>query len=235
MSLFKYSIINLTLMLSTPAFSNLDGAACLQSNFNTKVSHKGFPFGLTQNILKITKENCEVTVEHEKLKILKNKWFIDVCRAPVHIKTGSTGAIEVTKKHFSCESDAKSKSNDFCKTLTKIEKIIQDDGLIFAEGEKEDIQTDHGKMYCAYTLLRAYLRFDKVLSGNNHKLNFDLENPMKVMNQVSPDKIKQLPTIKVRDEELILKEKINKPKNNEPEIDATPKESTSNSAELGTF
>ena len=71
-------------------------------------------------------------IHFEKLKYLKNKWIIDVCRGPVHIKHDK-GSIEVIKRNQSCSANPKS---EFCTTLSNIESIIQDDGLIFAEGEK---------------------------------------------------------------------------------------------------
>ena len=181
MLLFKFKIIILFLLSSQLALAGIDGFSCLQSEFSATVSHKGFPFGLTQNILKLNKKNCELTLEHQKLKFMKKKWLVDVCRAPVHIKSGASGEIEVIKKKFTCGTDAKSKDDSFCKTLVLIEQIIQDDGLIFAKGEKENVSSEHGKIYCTYVLLRSYLRFDKVLSRTDTELSFDLENPLKKM------------------------------------------------------
>ena len=160
--------------------AGIDGLSCLQADFTSTVSHKGFPFGLTKNTLTLTKNNCELIIEHQKLKFMKKKWLVDVCRAPVHIKSGAS-EIEVIKKKFTCKTDAKSKNDDFCKTLVLMEQILQDDGLIFAKGEKENISSEHGKMYCTYVLLRSYLRFDKILSRTDSKLKFDFENPLNTM------------------------------------------------------
>jgi hypothetical protein len=179
MLLYKFNLLLVTLFFSFGLQAGIDGLECLQSEFTASVSHKGFPFGLTQNILKLNKKNCELTLEHEKLKFMKKKWLIDVCRAPVHIKSGTTGEIEVIKKKTKCGTNAKAKNDEFCKTLTIMEQIIQDDGLIFAKGEKENISSEHGKIYCTYVLLRSYLRFNKVLSRTDSELKFDLENPSK--------------------------------------------------------
>ncbi|MBT7610406.1 MAG: hypothetical protein HN576_11665 [Bacteriovoracaceae bacterium] len=196
MSLFKFNLTLLSFLFSTTVLGEIDSLGCLKSEFTATVSHKGFPFGLTQNILKLTKKNCELTLAHEKLKFVKKKWMIDVCRAPVHIKLGSTGEIEVIKKKTSCGTDSKAKNDDFCKMLSSMEQIIQDDGLIFAKGEKEDLTSEHGKIYCTYVLLRSYLRFDKILSRTDTELGFDLENPMKkIVKEVIVEKL--LPKVQV--------------------------------------
>lgn len=115
---------------------------------------------MAKNNLTISKSKCIITVEHEKLKFLKNRWQIDVCREPVHIKYGVKG-IEVLKKQGSCPNK---NSADFCEAVDKIQAVIQDDGLIFAFGEKEDLKTDHGKVYCAYQLLGGYLNDNRIYS-----------------------------------------------------------------------
>ncbi len=151
MPLLRFSIfiflclINLGIM----AFSDTE---CLQATFETEVSHKGRPFGLVKNTLKVGKRGCEVEVFHHKLKFIKNNWIIDVCREPIHIKKAK-GAIEVIKKTTSCEA----KESPFCSQYDELKTVIQDDGLIFAKGEKENLQSDHGRIYCAYLLLKAYM------------------------------------------------------------------------------
>ncbi len=169
-----------SLLFSFKLLASIDGNLCLQSNFSSQVSHKGFPFGMTQNVLKLSKNNCEIILEHKKLKFIKNKWLVDICRTPIHIKSGR-GAVEVIRKTVSCSSDSRSREDEFCKTLGLIEKTIQNDGLIFAKGEKETLSTEHGKIYCSYLLLRSYLRYNKVLSRSAKQLGFDLEKPGKVM------------------------------------------------------
>lgn len=168
MSLFKFSLFCLLYISSAHAFNDMD---CLNSSYEAKVTHKGQPFGLTKNILDIKKEECVLTIAHEKYKFIKKKWNVDVCREPVHIKKG-VGAVEVIKRQGDCPEGA---TAGFCGELHSIRSIIQDDGLIFAEGEKEDIGTDHGRVYCAYLLINAYLgrglvfnrnqQYDGVLAG----------------------------------------------------------------------
>ena len=154
MSLFKFSFIALTLSFSQLSVASFTDMECIDSNYTTEVKHKGQPFGLTENILKVSKDRCVVTIEHEKLKYMKNKWILDVCRGPVHVKSDK-GSIEVIKRKGECLKNSK---QEFCATLSSIESIIQDDGLIFADGEKEDLSSDHGKTYCAFLLMKKYLR-----------------------------------------------------------------------------
>ncbi|MCO4793881.1 MAG: hypothetical protein KC493_09220 [Bacteriovoracaceae bacterium] len=160
MLLFKSKLYTLVLLLSFSANAAFDEMECLNSNFSTTVSHKGAPFGLAKNVLKVEKENCVITIDHQKLKFMKKKFLIDVCRAPVHIKSGA-GAVEVLKRESDCGKKSK---GEYCKALKNIENMIQDDGLIFAKGEKENLNTDHGRIYCTYLLVKSYLGVGKVLS-----------------------------------------------------------------------
>ncbi|MCR9203906.1 MAG: hypothetical protein NXH75_04970 [Halobacteriovoraceae bacterium] len=150
MHFFKFSLILSLLSISCFSF---DDNSCFKEGFEVEVIHKGKPFGLFPVILKVGKSDCDITVYHEKLKYQKSTWKIDVCREPVHIKKG-TGAVEVIKKTQPCGDKS---ADPFCKEFSMIEKIIQDDGLIFAEGQKENLKTNHGKTYCAYVLIKKYL------------------------------------------------------------------------------
>jgi hypothetical protein len=39
-----------------------------------------------------------------------------------------------------------------------LDQLIQDDGLIFASGKRDNLTDDHGKIYCVHQLLLSYLR-----------------------------------------------------------------------------
>ncbi len=159
MQFFKYSIFAFVFPLFAFANSYTE-LECLDASYETTISHKGFPFGLTQNILKVSKDHCVITINHEKLKFIKDQWVIDVCREPVHMKKGA-GAVEVIKRDGVCVEGTKS---SYCGELSRLKALIQDDGLIFAEGEKEDIASDHGKVYCAFSVMNRYLDQGIVLS-----------------------------------------------------------------------
>ena len=155
-------------MLSSHAsFKNFSRKNCINTNFDISVSHPAWPLGLTHNIIRIKKNNCEILISHERLKFLKNNWLVDVCREPVHIKRQSR-SVDIAKKTVSCNKNAQTK-DDFCSEYLSIKQKILDDGLIFAKGEKENLNDEHGKMYCAYKLLENYLGKDNVLS-RYHKI-----------------------------------------------------------------
>jgi len=168
-------IFSLCAVQAEQIFSDLD---CVKSSFDASVSHKAFPFGLSQRKIHIEKKDCVIIVEHEKLKFIKKHWEIDVCRGPVHIKEG-LGAVEVLRREGVC----KARENDFCSEFADIQKYIQDDGLIFAAGEKEDLSSDHGKLYCSFILISQYLGDGTVFSRhrmpdkNLNLLNNNQSNP----------------------------------------------------------
>jgi hypothetical protein len=161
MLLSKFNLLILSLIFSSASLANFTEKECLDSSFELKVTHKDKrTFGLAKVSLSIVKDKCEMIVKHDKFKFVKNEWKVDVCREPVHIKSGVKG-VEVLKKKGPCPNK---KSADFCDALKSIKEVVQDDGLIFAPGEKENISTDHGKIYCSYQLLRGYLDSDRIYS-----------------------------------------------------------------------
>ncbi|MDC1174048.1 hypothetical protein OAT67_01530 [Bacteriovoracaceae bacterium] len=153
--LILISICNLSLLAYTDN-------ECLGSSYNVTIKHKGQPFGLAENILTVEKDVCILKVSHQQLKFLNKSWMIDVCREPVHIK-GTKGAVEIIKKTNGCSSRS---TDEFCGKFKTLRTLIEDDGLIFAEGNKENIESDHGKVYCSYQLLNAYLDRDFVFSSS---------------------------------------------------------------------
>ncbi|MBI2519340.1 MAG: hypothetical protein HYV97_02940 [Bdellovibrio sp.] len=156
MRLLKYKsiilFIALSFIVSAFASSPFTDNECLEGTFTTKVSHKAFPFGLTETKLEIEKKDCRIVVRHEKLRYLTKQWDVDVCRGPIHIKYGAT-SVEVVKRQGVC----KTLNNEYCKMSDELFKVLQDDGLIFAPGEKEDLSSAHGRVNCTYLLLKSYL------------------------------------------------------------------------------
>ena len=147
-----FCIISVLCFLPAFAATQFTDNQCLDAGFATKVAHKAFPLGLTETILEIEKKDCHLIVRHEKLKYLKKQWDVDVCRGPIHIKYGAT-SVEVIKRQGVC----KNLDSDFCKMADELFRVLQDDGLIFAPGEKEDLGSAHGRVNCSYLLLKAYL------------------------------------------------------------------------------
>lgn len=149
----RYLKFSLLLILSLNAFA-FEDIQCLQNEFETEIQRGLDPFGLFHKKLKVTKSKCEFILEVEKFKYLKEKWIIDVCRTPVHIKKG-VKMVDVLKRDGSCDGD--SLGNDYCQNTKELITLIQDEGLIFAKGQKENLSTDHGKFYCSYLLFQKYL------------------------------------------------------------------------------
>ena len=158
MLFIKFSLFFLS--FSAFAFGSTLSEECLNANYETTVSHKGQPFGLTEIKLTLEKQGCLIVVKHERYKFLKKEWLIDVCRAPVHIKSGA-GAVNVLRRNGICEEMS---VLPFCVETEVIEKTIEDDGLIFAVGDKDTLSDDHGKVSCVARLLDLYLNYGQVMS-----------------------------------------------------------------------
>lgn len=160
MLLEKFKFYVLGILLFTAQSQAFEFSTCITEDYEAKVSHKSAPFGLTNTHLAIQKEGCTLVLNYVQYDFMKNRWEIDVCRGPVHIKSGST-SVDVIKREKGCPGE-----EDYCEEVSKIFSVIQNHGLIFAPGEKEDLKTDHGKFYCAFELLKSYLEDGIVLSKN---------------------------------------------------------------------
>lgn len=150
MSCLKFSFF--LIFLSHAAMANMfSSRLCLMSKFDTEIEHEGKFFGLVKNKLSIKKDNCLIEVNYKN--ILDTKWIVDICREPIHVKVQSRGSMEFFKRKNGCES----KSDKFCSSWRELKQILQDHGLIFAKGERESLESAHGKTYCSYLLMNKYL------------------------------------------------------------------------------
>lgn len=153
---FKTAFFLLLLSTSAVALERFSPKACLEASYKNKISHKGFLFGLVPHEMVIEKKNCVINI-HQR-RYLPREWVIDVCREPVHIKVTSVTGVDVAKKVEDCVKADKSRGNsDFCSQYFDLMDVIQDDGLIFAEGDRDSLYTSHGKTYCSYLLIQRYL------------------------------------------------------------------------------
>ena len=157
----RFLKFSLSFLIAFTVTATFDSSECLDASFETLISHKSFPFGWSQTRLGIRKDKCVLRIEHRKLKFIQKAWTIDVCREPVHIKRGA-GSVDVLRREGRCPRDT-----DFCGQLETIEEVVQNDGLIFAAGEKEDLSSDHGKAYCSFLLIEKYLHDGVVLSRSS--------------------------------------------------------------------
>ena len=158
MPFLKFSLPFLIFSAATASFNTLE---CINASFEALISHRAFPFGWTKTKLGIRKNGCVLQIRHRKLEFIKKVWSIDVCREPVHIKLGAN-SVEVLRRDGGCPRDTK-----FCEQLDAIEDIIQNDGLIFAEGEKENLSNNHGKVYCTFLLIEKYLKDGAVFNRSS--------------------------------------------------------------------
>ena len=132
---------------------------CLGHDFKLKVAHDVLPLGLLSKELSVVKKKCDIKIKSISYIWMKKDWNVDVCRTPVHIKAG-TYSPEVLRKSGPCPN----KTSGYCKTADELISLIEDDGLIFAKGEKEDPLSEHGRIYCIYALLNKYLKNGEILS-----------------------------------------------------------------------
>lgn len=158
---FNFSLLAFLLVSSAFAVTSFTPEECLNATYKTEVSHKGQPFGLTQNILRIEKEACLINLYHERYKFLKKEWLVDVCRSPVHIKSGA-GAVDVLRRKDDCPQQEA--ETNYCREVREMRTLIEDDGLIFAEGDKERLSDPHGQVSCVVQLLELYLEQGVVLT-----------------------------------------------------------------------
>ncbi len=165
MQLFKFKIFICTLLCTSIVYAFTD-SECMNINFDEKVEYDSNLFGLIPEQLQISKNNCELLVEHTKWFFIKNIWKVDFCRGPVHFKFGP--AQDLILRENGClanTSDKKElKTRDYCVKLETLEQVITQSGLIHAIGEKENLASVHGKFFCSYLLVRAYLKKGLVLS-----------------------------------------------------------------------
>ncbi len=163
MAFIKFSLLLLVTISFAEAQSRFSPKSCLDASYKMKMHQKGPLFGLLKQEFIIKKDSCIVHVTHKKY--LPKEWFIDVCREPVHIKVTSATGVDVAKKENECiNQDQTKNTSDFCSQYFSLMDVIQDDGLIFAEGDRDNLSSDHGQTYCAYLLLRKYLNDSVVFS-----------------------------------------------------------------------
>lgn len=141
------------LFLSSQVFAQgFDSRSCLDAEYKTEITHEGKFFGLIKNDLKIEKSHCHIKVTYKN--ILETVWNIDLCREPIHMKITSKGSQSVYKREGkTCDT----KKSDYCRYWNELDGIIQDHGLIFAKGDREDLNSPHGQTYCVNLLLKKYL------------------------------------------------------------------------------
>jgi hypothetical protein len=129
---------------------------CVTSNFTAKVSVAKGPFNLLSDEISLTKERCLLTYKEHMFYDVQ--WKIDLCREPVHLKTNSwRGDNFYIRKEYPCRE-----KNEFCSQVDELVSLSENKALIYAEGERETLTTNHGKFYCAHLLMKQYLQEGKI-------------------------------------------------------------------------
>ncbi len=185
MVFIKFSFILILTMSSLFAQTRFSSKSCLDSNYNMKMIQKGPLFGLLKQEFVIIKKNCIIHITHKKY--LPKEWIIDVCREPIHIKVTSATGVDVAKKEAECINKDKSRdTSDFCSQYFTMMDVIQDDGLIFAEGDRDNLNSNHGKTYCSYLLLKKYLNDSVVFSRYTEVPDIFIEKAKEVESPATP-------------------------------------------------
>lgn len=176
MAYIRFSIIFLSFVTAAMAQGRFSPKSCLDASYKMKMIQKGPLFGLLKQEFIIDKKDCIVHITHKKY--LPKEWIIDVCREPVHIKVTSATGVDVAKKEVECiKKDNSKDTGDFCSQYFEMMNVIQDDGLIFASGDRDNLSSDHGKTYCSYLLLKKYLNESVVFSRYTDIPDIFLEKP----------------------------------------------------------
>lgn len=167
MSWLSFSL--LAFLTTTSAWAqSFSAQECLVAQYDLAIRNPGQLFGLIKNDLFITKDGCVVTVKYHKL--MTTDWKIDLCREPVHMKITSKGSQGVHKRTGDCVG--KDGEQEYCTWKNELLTVIQDNGLIYAEGERDVLTTAHGQTYCAFLLLQKYLNQGVVFS--KHRATDDI-------------------------------------------------------------
>ncbi|HXH29754.1 MAG TPA: hypothetical protein VNJ01_02965 [Bacteriovoracaceae bacterium] len=196
---FSFLLCVLSLNLFANDQSRFSSKSCLDASYKMKMTQKGPLFGLLKQEFIVDKNNCIVHVIHKKY--LPKEWIVDVCREPVHIKVTSATGVDVAKKEAECFNQDKTKdTSDFCSQYFDLLDVIQDDGLIFAEGDRDDLSSNHGKTYCSYLLVRKYLNESVVFSRYTDVPEIFLDKSKNPLPQVIIPKEKESELIKADDE-----------------------------------
>lgn len=163
MAFIKFSFILVLTISSVFGQSRFSPKSCVDASYKMKMVQQGPLFGLFKQEFMIDKKDCLIHISHKKY--FPKEWFVDVCREPVHIKVSSATGVDVAKKEADCINvDKTRETSDFCSQYFDLMDVIQDDGLIFAEGDRDNLTSDHGKTYCSYLLLKRYLNDSIIFS-----------------------------------------------------------------------
>lgn len=177
MACIKFSFLFVLVTLSfAHAQTRFSPKSCLDASYDMTMIQKGPLFGLLKHEFKINKKDCIIHITYKKY--LPKEWIVDVCREPVHVKVTSATGVDVAKKSGECfKIDNSKDTSDFCAQYVDLVDVIQDEGLIFAEGDRDNLSSDHGKTYCSYLLIKKYMNESVIFSRYTDVPDIFLERP----------------------------------------------------------
>ncbi|MBD66131.1 MAG: hypothetical protein CME62_13045 [Halobacteriovoraceae bacterium] len=169
---FRFSFFILIYsVLSLADASTFTSNECKEAKFQTEIVNSGSFFGLLKNDLSIKKDGCLFEIKFLKLKWLLDKtWKVDICREPIHLKVSDKGSESFYKRVEECQGERKDNQR-FCVYWGELKENLENYGLIYAQGARENLKSAHGQTYCTYLLLEKYLDegvlFSKFKKANN--------------------------------------------------------------------
>ncbi len=191
MSYLKFSVLGILIcanaaVIAQEKVEKFTSKECLMSNFETSVT-RGEMFGLMERTLTIKKDVCQLTILNKK-SFFETDYKVDVCREPIHMKVTVRGTLDVYKRERACESKAQS---EFCDFWSSLKSDLEDQGLIFATGEREKLSSPHGKVYCTYLLLNKYLGKGVLFSKYNDPSDIYEDNEIQKSYKAKKVKVKK--------------------------------------------
>ncbi|MDA8792728.1 hypothetical protein N9N67_05750 [Bacteriovoracaceae bacterium] len=157
MQFWKFNYFTFSLWLGLSLFPNLllgvTTTSCLSSGFDEKINSKFGVFNMFSQYVFIKKTDCEVNISFHRF--LPSSYSVNYCKNLVHVKTnGFLGEDIYYRKDMSCKLKPK---RPFCRAIKDLFHQIESVGLTYAKGEKTDLKTAYGKIYCINKALRQYL------------------------------------------------------------------------------
>ena len=154
-------LLLISFFISTNTYSMFKSLECINGDFKSSVTRKGAFFGMMDYKFEIEKSRCVIKVNYKD--VLKSDWTFDICREPVHLKVNQYFSEKVYIKEGDCFEKSK---KTFCRKTAEFLNLIQKEGLINATGERDSLETDHGKVYCAFKILKKHLEDETIFRIN---------------------------------------------------------------------
>ncbi len=171
-------LLLINIFLSSYAYSMFQSSECINNDFETSVSRKGAAFGLMKYQFNISKKRCVINLKYKD--VLKSEWTFDICREPIHLKVHQYFSEKVYIKQGDCFDNSK---KTFCRKTKEFLELIQKEGLINAKGERNSLETEHGKVYCGYKLLKKHLEDGSIfiMNGTSNPSLFETADLLDVL------------------------------------------------------